>query len=119
MGVSGRSGAEGVSWRAFRPPAVVNQKKLRERKLTRSRTMVPRLDKDLGGADLQQGWWQGLRINVHTVFTHTVLTLLPGAVQTFEHLSQELFQTVFEHLSQKLFKTLVQLFEHLSQYVSR
>ena len=62
MGVSGRSGAEGVSWRAFRPPAVVNQKKLRERKLTRSRTMVPRLDKDLGGADLQQGWWRSERL---------------------------------------------------------
>ena len=25
------------------------------------------------------------------MFTHTVLTLLPGAVQTFEHLSQEVF----------------------------
>jgi len=62
VGVSGRSGAEGVSWRAFRPPVLVNQKKLRERKLNRSRTMVPRLEEDLGGADLQQGWWRSERL---------------------------------------------------------
>ena len=34
---------------------------------------------------------QGLRFNVHTLFTHLVLTPLPGGVYMYKHLAQKVF----------------------------